>query len=179
MEQFKLGLRFVDMKIKTARGEFVGMVSLEEMNAEAISNAILQVLEELGLNLKTLAGQGYDGCSSMSGCISGVQARIRKQQLPALYFHWASHHLDLVVNKANLVPKVRNAVASVKAAIKFSRGSSLRRKHAPALPLLRHTRWSSKYKSVRLLHQNFVSVMEALGKLLSSMRSIQYTITTR
>ncbi|KAM7306746.1 zinc finger MYM-type protein 1-like [Ixodes scapularis] len=139
-EQFTRGIRFVDMQSEIVREEFVGMVSLGEINAEAISTAILQTLEELGLNLKNLVGQGYDVCSSMSGCISGLQARIRKKQPRALYFHYASHRLNLLVNKANLVPEVRNAVAPVKAAIKFFRESPLRRKHAPALPLFCDTR---------------------------------------
>ncbi|CAN7984652.1 unnamed protein product, partial [Ixodes hexagonus] len=95
-EHLTLGIRFVDMKTKILRKEFLGMVSLEEMNAEAISTAILQALEELGLNLENLVGQGYDGCLSMSGCISGVQARIKKRQPRALYFHCASHRLNLV-----------------------------------------------------------------------------------
>ena len=41
----------------------------------------------IGLNLGNLAGQGYDGASTMAGHISGVQTRIRELYPKALYVH--------------------------------------------------------------------------------------------
>lgn len=133
-EQLTLGIRFVHMKSKVVRKEFVGMVPLKEMNAHAISATILETLAELGLNLENLVGQGYDGCSSVSGSISIVQARISEKHQRALYSHCASHRLNLVVNNSNLVPEMRNVVASIKAAIELFRENLLRRKIAPSLP---------------------------------------------
>lgn len=140
-EQLTIGIRFVDTGLKAVREEFVGMIPLESMNAETISATILKAVDDFGLNPNNIVGQGYDGCSSMAGNISGVQARIKEKHPRAMYFHCASHRLNLVVNKASTVADIRNAVASIKATIKFFRESPLRRKNAPSLPLLCETRW--------------------------------------
>ena len=46
-----------------------------------IASAIIFSIENLGLTLNNLRGQGYDGASTMSGERAGVQARIRERQL--------------------------------------------------------------------------------------------------
>ena len=55
-------------------------MKLERVRAVDIANAIVQSLENLGLSLSNLRGQGYDGGSTMSGEKAGVQARIREKQ---------------------------------------------------------------------------------------------------
>ncbi|XP_075210513.1 uncharacterized protein LOC142317848 [Lycorma delicatula] len=54
-------------------------------------------------------GQGYDGCSSMAGKDGGVQKIIREKYTRALYFHCASHKLNLVLNDLNKITMIRNA----------------------------------------------------------------------
>ncbi|KAL1422037.1 hypothetical protein MTO96_022499 [Rhipicephalus appendiculatus] len=122
-EQLTIGIRFVDTDLKAIREEFVGMIPLESMDAETISATILKAVDDFGLNPDNIVGQGYDGCSSMAGNISGVQARIKEKHPRAMYFHCASHRLNLVVNKASTVADIRNTVASIKATIKFFRES--------------------------------------------------------
>ena len=46
------------------------------VQATDIANAIVSMLEELGLSLGDLRGQGYDGASTMSGETSGVQKQL-------------------------------------------------------------------------------------------------------
>ena len=58
-----------------------GFVELVKTNAETISTCILNKLREGGFDLTRLRGQGYDGCSTMSGEVSGVKTRII-QELP-------------------------------------------------------------------------------------------------
>ena len=57
----------------TVREEFVGFVGMDDVSAQAISAQILKRICELGLDVKNCVGQGYDGASTMSGHISGVQ----------------------------------------------------------------------------------------------------------
>src|SRR5678815_2154332 len=71
-------------------------------------------------------------------------------------FHCASHRLNLVVNDLNLVPEFRNTVGTVKEVIRFFRESPLRRKLIMNIPMLCETRWSSKYKSIKISFENFV-----------------------
>lgn len=46
---------------------------------------------------------GYDGAAAMSGQFSGVQAEIKRTHPKAVYFHCASHCLNLTLSKASKV----------------------------------------------------------------------------
>lgn len=47
-------------------------------------------------SLKIVA-QSYDGASVMSGCLNGVQVKIKQYFPSAIYTHCMSHRLNLVV----------------------------------------------------------------------------------
>ncbi|GFO01991.1 52 kda repressor of the inhibitor of the protein kinase [Plakobranchus ocellatus] len=49
----------------------------------------------------------------MSGVFKGVQARISSLNEKALYFHCASHHLNLSIDKSSEVPMVKNMLATI------------------------------------------------------------------
>jgi hypothetical protein len=90
--------------------DFCGFVKLVKANAETISTCILNKLREWGFDLTRLRGQGNDGCSTMSGEVSGVQTIII-QELPNVKYviHRRSHCLNLVVvNSCQSVAAVRN-----------------------------------------------------------------------
>ena len=163
-EQMSLGVRFTETKcgMPYVREEFLGFVPVEDRTAEGIASQILSVCEEYGLNLDKLIGQGYDGCSAMAGKEGGVQAIIRRQYPKALFVHCSSHRLNLVINDVNKVSEVRNVVGTVKAIIHFFRESSQRRKLIPNVPMLCETRWTHKYRSIRLFAENFVNIVEML-----------------
>ena len=44
-----------------------------------------------------MVSQGYDGAAVMSGCVSGVQKRIRDLVPQAIYVHCHAHCLNLVL----------------------------------------------------------------------------------
>ena len=67
--------RFVDA-ICDIREEFVAFVKLQRVRAFDITNAIISKIEELGLSLHDVRGQGYEGAPTMSGERSGVQRQI-------------------------------------------------------------------------------------------------------
>ena len=79
MEYLPLCLRFVEEKYDI-REEFVSFIKLARVRATDIANAIVSMLEELGLSLGDLRGQGYDGASTMSGEKSGIQKQLRDIQ---------------------------------------------------------------------------------------------------
>lgn len=168
-EQLSVGIRFVDENLNFAiKEEFLGFSELTTLDAEGISTAILTFVEDLGLDMNKLIGLGFDGCSTMAGHESGVQARIIEKYPTAAFFHCASHRLNLVVNDLNQVQEIRNCVGTIKQVIRFFRESVLRRKLIPNIPLFCETRWSYKYKSIRLFKENFLAVKEALNTLASS-----------
>ena len=135
------------------------------MNAETIASKIIKQCTTFGLDLNKLLGQGYDGCSTMTGSVNGVQAQIRSLYPKAAFVHCASHRLNLVVNDLNAVVDVRNAIGTIKAVVKFFRESTLRRSLIPNVPLLCETRWSEKYKSIRLFSEKFSLIHNKLKEM--------------
>ena len=93
-EHLSICLRFVDERYEI-REEFIAFAKLKRVRAVDIADAIIKTLENLGLSLEDLRGQGYDGASTMPGERSGVQKRVRKIQSKALYTHCAGHSLNL------------------------------------------------------------------------------------
>ena len=79
----------------------------------AVSSVILNVIPSTGIDVGFCHGQGYDGASTMSGHLNGVQA-IKKKSYPlALYTHCANHCLNLALNKACTLPINRNSLGVI------------------------------------------------------------------
>ena len=135
------------------------------MSAASISDAILSKCLSLGLNLDRLLGQGYDGCSTMAGKDNGVQSRIRMKYPKAAFVHCSSHRLNLVVNDLSALPQIRNTIGTIKSIIGFFRESPKRSSMIPNVPLLCETRWTAKYKSIRVFCDNFDQIFTQLDVL--------------
>ena len=86
VEHLGVCLRYVDANYNI-REYFVTFIKLERVCAIDISEAITGCVEDLGLSLNNLRGQGYDGASTMSGEKSSVQKRKRDKQPNAIYTH--------------------------------------------------------------------------------------------
>lgn len=162
IEQLSIGARYFCGSVKEA---FLGFVQLKKCDAQSIAHAILQYLEDIGLDMSKLVGQGYDGCATMSGHIRGVQQIINDKYPKALFFHCSSHKLNLVINDLNKVSDIRNAIGTIKDIINFFRESPLRRQLVPNIGLLCETRWSAKYKSIRKFNEHFLDLYNALQNL--------------
>ncbi|CAF1116212.1 unnamed protein product [Rotaria magnacalcarata] len=79
-----------------------------------------------GLDLSFCVGQGYDGCSAMSGYIKGCQAVIREKYPHILYVHCASHSFNLVISDSCEIRSIQNTVGTIKEVYNFVRSSSVR-----------------------------------------------------
>ena len=77
-------------------------MKLNRVRAVDIADVLVKCLENLGLSLSELRGQGYDGTSRMSGHKSGVQARIQEKQPKAVYTHCTAH--SRCIHNARLTP---------------------------------------------------------------------------
>ena len=109
VEYLPLCLCFVDERCNI-REEFVAFIKLERVRAIDIANAIVSMLEELGLSLNDLRGQGYDGSSTMRGEKSSVQKQLLDRQSKALYTHCAGHSFNLALVSSCTIPCVRNII---------------------------------------------------------------------
>ena len=124
-EQLSLVLRYTkDDKVNES---FTGFVEISSVSAESISAAILAHLSRIGVDLRKLVGQGYDGASTMAGHVSGVQKRIRKKYPRAIFVHCAAHCLNLVINDQSRVSIVRSTCDIIRETICFFRESPKRR----------------------------------------------------
>lgn len=81
------------------------------------------------------------------------------------FIHCASHKLNLFVNDLNYLPKIHNTTSTVKDVVNFFCESIFGRRLVPNIPLLCETRWSEKYKSIRLFYNNFIAIKTVFGEL--------------
>lgn len=92
-EQLPLVVRFVD-KNDTIREEFVDFVICDTgTTGVALAAKITEALENYGLDLRDLCGQGYDGSGNMAEKCRGATACIQSAYPKAVYVHCALHNL--------------------------------------------------------------------------------------
>lgn len=71
--QLSIDVRFLRYDKKTIIcEEFLEYVPVQELNAKAISETIIRFLQDGIFDLNKFFSQGYDGCTTMAGRISGV-----------------------------------------------------------------------------------------------------------
>ena len=114
----------------------------------------------------------------MAGKDNGVQALIRNTYPKAVFVHCSSHRLNVLGHDLNYVADVRNTIGTVKSIIKFSRDSPKRRRLVPNIPLLCETRWSAKYKSIRIFSENCCDIYAQLEQLEANQHEAQSTRQT-
>jgi hypothetical protein len=131
IEQLSICVRYV---FEVERGlfeiceDFIGFAKLKVTDAETIADKLLSKLSKWGVNMAKLRGKGFDGASTMSGHISGVQARITEILPHAKYFtHCASHCLNLVVVQCCGIQIIRTFMDSFHKLSFFIRASAKRK----------------------------------------------------
>ena len=112
--------------LKTTCEDLVSFLRLERVRVVDIADAIINCLDDIGLSLGGLHGQGYDGASTMSGCKNGVQARIREKQPKAIYTHCSGHKLNLSIVSSCSVPPIRNCIDIIKSLTMWTKYSPKR-----------------------------------------------------
>ena len=112
-EVCSLCIRFVDAE-QNIREEFVEFIGLARTTGEHIASAIKKTLENLGLDIEHVRGQGYDGCGAMSSEAVGVQAVIKRSSPKAMYVHCYGHCLNLVITHSCKLANVRNMIDILK-----------------------------------------------------------------
>ena len=127
MEQVSICARFVNNC--EVYEEFLGFIKIAKMDAQAIADSLLSTLQQWGLNMSFLVGQGYDGASVMSSSRNGVQAKIAQKYSHVTYVHCCSHVLNLAIcSSCTGVPSIRNLFDDVQKLTWFLSGSAKRKK---------------------------------------------------
>ncbi|GBM52843.1 hypothetical protein AVEN_154174-1 [Araneus ventricosus] len=75
IEQFCLCVRYVEDQSYKIRKDFLTFVPVYDVTGAGLANTVLETLSILGLDLKKMRGQGYDGAATMRGQFRGVNAK--------------------------------------------------------------------------------------------------------
>ena len=162
----------VDMQ-KNIREEFIQFSTLSRVTGEAIAARICSDLTNLGLDLKNIRGQGYDGASNMSSNRVGVQALIRQHSPLAFYTHCSGHCLNLVICHSCNFPIVRNVIDKMKATCLFFLNSPKRNGEIVSGNVVEmskrklcKTRWAERNSAYQHFYQSYkfiVMTFEAIA----------------
>ena len=76
---------------------FVGFCETDSVTGEALFQVITTKIQQLGLEIKSIVGQCYDGAAIMSGYKKGVASRIQEVAAFAIYVHCYAHLLNLAL----------------------------------------------------------------------------------
>jgi hypothetical protein len=152
IEQMSIIIRFVayDEKAKKfgIREHFLGFLPITDATGTGLTEVILDELQNLGIALSDMRGQGYDNGANMKGKHSGVQNRILQKNPRAFFVPCSAHTLDLVVGDAASATGQTTGFFNLiqKLYVFFSSSTSrwdVLKKHIPSLTLkaVSDTRW--------------------------------------
>ena len=92
---------------------------LQQIIGAAISEVILQFLNENNTLTRKMHGQGYDGASNMSSNVAGVQASIKKVAPLFTYIQCNGHCFSLIVSKSCRLPQTQNVYGCMQKCCSF------------------------------------------------------------
>ena len=96
-EQMALCVRFVD-EHQNIREEFLQFSKPLRTTGYHLAEEIKSALQELGIKLENIRGQGYYGAALMSSNRVGVKARVMQDAPKVFYIHCSERCLNLVVS---------------------------------------------------------------------------------
>ena len=94
-EQLSITVRYVHGQNVEER--LLSVKSVDETSSEILFKTVCEALKEHDIDVKNLRGQCYDGASNVSGCYTGLQARLKELSPSAMFVHCYAHVLNLVI----------------------------------------------------------------------------------
>ncbi|XP_060845979.1 zinc finger MYM-type protein 1-like [Rhopalosiphum padi] len=174
IEQFSLCVRYFEFSSMQMREDFLTFVPVTDVTGMGLANTLLNTLDKLGIDLKYLRGQGFDGAATMSGCFNGVQSHVTKKYPLAHYIHCTSHCLNLAISDTCNVQSIRNCTGTIQKVCVFFKYpkrqnvmlESIKRvcpeSQITKLKLLFPTRWVDRHDSIITFMELFDAVIDGL-----------------
>ena len=162
--------------LKEVREECLSFIPLQQITGKQIADTLIGFLQENGIPLADMRGQGHDGASNMSSSRSEVQARISEVAPLATYVHCSGHCFNLVITKSCAVPDISHVLDWPEHCCRFFQNSFKRsgllqlvvaenvldtQKWKPLLDLCK-TRWAERHSAYQHFYLAFPFIVEAL-----------------
>jgi len=94
-EQLSIVIRYFDDQINRPVKTFFDLVRLVSVNAESIFTTISNIIHsKFGMGWSSIIAVCFDGASTMSGNIGGVQRKFKEMNANILYVHCYAHCLN-------------------------------------------------------------------------------------
>ena len=175
-EQMTICVRFVNALDLNVEERFVGFANCsKKADAVAIYTHIKFFLQKCGIYEVPIVAQGYDGAAVMSESENGVQSKIRKDHSSAIYIHYMTHKLNLVLVYACKVNRMVNSFFLTLETIycffaqpmnheafkEAQRSLGVKSK----IGMISDTCWACRYKNVVYFKKSFLSLLKVLTEL--------------
>ena len=126
---------------------FVDFIEVERITGKILGDAILNWLRTYDISVTDMRGQCYDGASNMSGARSGVKAVILEAAPKVIYYHCASHRLNLAIVSACKLQPIKNCESCIGEIARFFSYSAKRQRLLDrAIDACEHTTGAKKLK---------------------------------
>lgn len=186
IEQMTVVLRYVFfnelIEIYEIKESFIKFVDIHDKTGRGISDAAINTLESVGLDVDDMRGQAYDNGPNMKGKNIGVQKQILLKNPRAFFVPCCDHSLNLVVkDAASASNKVIGFFSMVQKIYTFLSGSSNRwdvlKSHLGKTELgqteltpkdTNPTRWSGRVEAIKPLKLNANKIHAALKEIENS-----------
>ena len=171
-EQLTFVLRCIDSKEATIHEYFLAFVEATNLDAQSLTQYIVDTISKHQLDLTCIVSQGYDGASVMSGNCSGVQTRLKEFAPHAVYIHCYAHILNLVlVDSVKAVSDATQFFALVESLYVFLSTTRVHvvflqkqkelhaHKQTQELQRLSDTRWACRYSAINTICYTFDAIL--------------------
>jgi len=118
-EQMPVIVRYVDKYASICEAFLMFVECTQGTSGRNLATTIEEACKSVNLDIGKLRGQGYDGAANMAGHCNGAAKLILCKYPKALYFHCASHKLNLCVAQACKLSCVSNMMSDVRNIAKF------------------------------------------------------------
>ncbi|KAF4738681.1 hypothetical protein FOZ63_029333, partial [Perkinsus olseni] len=96
-QQIAVCLRYCCPETLDVHEVFVALIETRSSKAADLKEHLLRFINSAQLDVRGLRGQGYDGCSTMSGKHSGLSTLTRSIEPRARFVHCVGHRLNLTL----------------------------------------------------------------------------------
>eukprot|EP00795_Rhopilema_esculentum_P017430 gene17430-biopygen6363 len=161
--------------------EFIGIAEAQSLDADGLSDTIIERLQRIEANMKACVGQGYDGASVVSGHLNGVQRKLplKTGAEMAYYVHCFCHRLNLVIvdvvksiscvaDMISLFRSLHSFLSSSTVHVRWVKVQEDHKVHVMEIGKVSDTRWSCQAKQFNVFWERLDILVEVLQDVIDT-----------